>query len=473
MITASTRTEEKNMNGMTRAALLAIAVSGCASVPKDVGFSEVQNAVGERTGQRVEWRAQSEAAVRTLLQDELTAERAVQIALLNSRRLQAIYEELGIARANLIQAGLLRNPVFNAEILFVENQSSEDLRFGISQDFLSIFYLPLRRQIAESEFEAAKLRVTHAVLELIGEVRSGFVRYQASQQTVEMLSQAAFTRSASFDAAKELHEAGNITDLALHQEQALFEETRIELARTEAEAARKREQLNTLMGLWGENTQWKATSRLPEIPDDTPDFVELEKRVVAANLELAAARTELGAATLGLRQAGVLVPELGIGVDYEREDREDKFGPTLRVPIPIFDFGQGRVSAARAQLRRAQENYAALAVEIRATARAAAQTLASARDRALHVKNVLLPLRNRISQETLLQYNAQQVGVFELLLAEERLLNAGRRYIETLRDYWLARGALDLALAGGRTDLRTESVEPPDPEYRLTEEGNF
>jgi cobalt-zinc-cadmium efflux system outer membrane protein len=99
-----------------------VIVSGC-SAPK-ASLDHVQATVAERTGKRVHWNrggaedAQIEQGVRTSLRRELTAESAVQIALLNNRDLQARFEEIGISQADLIEAGLLSNPSFAASFRF-------------------------------------------------------------------------------------------------------------------------------------------------------------------------------------------------------------------------------------------------------------------------------------------------------------------------------------------------------------------
>lgn len=71
-----------------------------------------------RIGQQATWlRTEEEhqaarAATRDLLVHPLSADDAVKVALLNNRSLQALYAELGIAEADLVQAGRLVNPGF-------------------------------------------------------------------------------------------------------------------------------------------------------------------------------------------------------------------------------------------------------------------------------------------------------------------------------------------------------------------------
>src|SRR3954452_5996654 len=149
---------------MTLAGLAAL--TGCAARPNDAGFADVQRTLAERGVQRVEWNTDTDAdaqagrAVRGLLsRDELTADDAVQVALLNNRRLQATYEDLGVAQADLVQAGLLRNPVFSADFKFAEGGGGTKVEMTIAQEFLDVLQVPLRKRVATNQFEATKLRV--------------------------------------------------------------------------------------------------------------------------------------------------------------------------------------------------------------------------------------------------------------------------------------------------------------------------
>ena len=141
--------------GGVAVALVAVTLAGCASGPSDAGFGDVQQAVLARTGQRVVWNRQSPedaattAAIGRLLAAELTADAAVQVALLNNRRLQAVFEELGIAQADLVEAGLLQNPVFAGHARFAGNApAGTNIALSLVQSFLDLVTLPLRRRVA-------------------------------------------------------------------------------------------------------------------------------------------------------------------------------------------------------------------------------------------------------------------------------------------------------------------------------------
>jgi cobalt-zinc-cadmium efflux system outer membrane protein len=151
---------------------------------------------------------------------------------------------------------------------------------------------------------------------------------------------------------------------------------------------------------------------------------------------------------LGFNRWTALVPEMLVGPLGERHEGAWEVGPVLEFPIPLFDQGQARIGRAAAELRRSQQEYYALAVRIRSTAHAIRDRMEGARDRALYYRDIMLPLQERIVNEAQLQYNAMQLGPVELLRAREQQIETAVAYVESLRDYWLARGDAGQILSG-------------------------
>ena len=80
--------------------------------------------------------------MQALLEDALMADKAVQVALLNNRELQAMYTELGVAQADLVQAGLLTNPVFDGAAFFPLEGGPVSLELSAAMSFLDIRVVP-------------------------------------------------------------------------------------------------------------------------------------------------------------------------------------------------------------------------------------------------------------------------------------------------------------------------------------------
>jgi outer membrane protein, heavy metal efflux system len=438
------------------ACALLMLVAGCATIDQRAGFSDVRATVEARAGKRVAWNpgtdldAQAAEEVRALLAGTLSADEAVQVALLNSRELQAVYADLGVAQADLVQAGLLANPVFDGAAFFPVAGGPAKLDLSVAVSFLDVFYIPLRTRAAAARFEETKLQVAGAVLDFAATVRSAFYRHQADEQRLELLQTVVQALTVAFDVTERLYQAGNITDLDLARERALLEEERLQLRAAEVSARESRARLTTLMGLWGEETAWQIHRRLPDVPGEPLAVDGLERHALRQSLDLASARQRLvaGGEQVGVSRATRLIPESSLGAGAEREEGEWEIGPTIEVPIPLFDQGQGRLGRAVAELRRAQQDYYALGVRVRSTARLVRERLQGAEDRARYSRDILLPLRERIVHETQLQYNAMQLGVFELLRTKEQQIEAAVAYVDVLLDYWLARTDLEQLLSG-------------------------
>lgn len=445
-------------------------LASCASVSPEKGFSDVRALVADRGIAQLHWNqgtpADAEAlqAVRELLKSELTADAAVQIALLDNRRLQATLEDIGIAQADLVQAGLLSNPIFHGEIRFPAHPTSP-LELDVLENFFDLLLLPMRKRVAASQFEAVKLRVADAVLELASKTRSDFYSMQGAQQQVEMRRTIVLSEEAAVDAAERLHAAGNLTDLELANEQALLARARIELAAAEGQLLEAREVLTTAMGLWAEDIAITIAPQLPDLPEVEIDAAGLETLAVARRLDLAAARAdvEASARAAGFASYQAIAPRFDMGFHSEREpDGLTTIGPSLDIPIPIFDQGRPAKARALAMLRQSEQRYAALAIEARSQVRRARNHMLAARKRAEYEHAVVLPLRQQILQETLLRYNGMLVGVFQLLQAKEAEIEAGQEYIESLLEYWMARTELERAVGGRLPDANAAADAKPE-----------
>lgn len=451
----------------------ALAVSACASVPRDAGFGSVQAIAKDRLGREVYWRrgSKEDAAVdeRTaaLLRRDLTEASAVEVALLNNPGLQAVYEDLGVAQADLVQAGLLSNPTIGASLLFPTHAGAGIASsFSLVQEFVELFTLPLRKRIADQQFEQAKLRVSDAVLRLAAETRAAFYTLEGAEQVTEMLQTVADGAKAAAEFAAGQRAAGNITYLDLGLQQDAADAANVAVARAQAEALRQREALARLLGVYGEQARFKTPARLPELATADPPLEHAESMAISRRLDLLGARKEREALAyaLSLQRGTALVPSLAAGVEVQREttavaeESVTVIGPTLTLQLPIFDQGQARVARLEALLRQAEARADQLAVRIRSEVREARNRLVAARSLATYYQSYIIPRRAGLLQQSMLQYNAMQVGIYQLLIARQNQTTAFREYIETVRDYWVALSDLERSIGG---PIGEQAASPP------------
>lgn len=441
-----------------RAVAGAALVSAC-SVSHEPGVRDVQRFVHGRTGQTVHWlrdsghNQQVADAIRTLMDRPLTIVAAEKIALLNNRRLQAHFERLGIAQADLFQAGLIANPHVGVGVLIpTVGTPSPTVEGDFGINFLSVFTIAARKRVAQAELDAVVAEVAHDILDAVFDVRVAYYRFQTAQQLAHVNHTIASTAQASFDTAVALHEAGNINELQLAQEQALYEQMRMDLLDSEADVGMEREQLNRLLGLWGHDAQrWTVVAKLAAIPRDELQLDQLARLAMKSRLDLIALRRRSAMLAQALRMAGdfAWLQHFEVGAGIEREhDHPITVGPSLSAQLPIFDQGQGQTARLRAALRRSYHETTARAVDIRAEVRSLRVKLVRHRRKSVHFRDVVIPLRERIVKLMMRQYNFMLVGAFDLLQHKRREAEAYRDYLSEVRDYWVTRSELTRAVGG-------------------------
>jgi len=446
------------------------AISTLAARDED-SFAPVEQAARQRSRSAVTWqreqkaREQTVAEVRRLLRAPLTPNAAAQIALLNNRGLQSTFEEIGLAQADLIEARTFPNPELNVSARFPDKPpSGTDVEWSIAQNFLNILMIPLKAKVAKDQLLAAQLRVSDAVTRLVAETKSAIYQLKAAEEILARLKVEQAAQATSLDLIQKLHEAGNITDLQLLQQQGEYSQSRLQIAQTEADIRERREKLNRLMGLWGTDTDWKVEPKLPDVPRTDFSIGGLETLAITQRYDLAASKAELESAlrALGLEKAFRWIGALDFGIDSERDtDSQTITGPTLRLELPIFNQGQARVARGEAALRRAYDKFEQEAVDIRSEVRELRDKLISSRDIAEFYRDALIPVRTQTRDQMQLQYNAMIVGPIELFTARQQEIAAERGYVAAKQEYWVTRSELERTVGGSLTrPLQISSKNP-------------
>ena len=435
---------------------LGVLVSGCVSTGRDGGFADVSEAVSARTNLETKWvRSDNEASavrerVKTLLAKPLSAEDAVQLALINNPGLQASYAELGIAGGDLLSAGVLPNPHLSYTSL--RNEHGQTIETVLSFNLLSLITVPLALQAQRRRFENAKVEAAAAALRVAADTRRAYWRALAAQQTARYMEDVKEAAEAAAELARRMASVGNFSKLDRMREQAFYADATTQLARARQQAVAERERLTRLLGLWGDDAQFKLPERMPDLPQAPRDLPQAERTAMENRLDLQAARrnAEATARTLGLTQITRFTDEFELGIARERETGEPtRKGYEVGVSIPLFDWGSGRVARAEAIYMQAANRIAETAVNARSEVREAYHGYRTAYDVAKHYRDEIVPLRKQISDEVVVRYNGMLASVFELLTDAREQVFAVNAYIEALRDYWIADADLHHATTAG------------------------
>jgi len=440
--------------------LCALLLSGCRTFSPDGGMGAVAYIVGSGIGQdAVAIRSPGDEAraherVRSLLGKSLSADAAVQVALLNNRRLQAAYNELGIAEAVMIAASRPPNPSFT--FTRVSTAIELDIEREIVANILGLLTLPARSRIAGERFATAQLIAAERTLELAAQTRRAYYRAVAAQEAAASLSSFKSAAETSALLARNLGETGALNRLDQARQQVFYAELTAKSATANQRAMEAREELTRLMGLWGYEIEFKLPGALPSLPTKprTLHAVEQEAMDRRADLQVARIETAFFARSYGLTKATHFINVLdGSGISKTQKDRgephSDGGGFAIEFQVPIFDFGRPRVREAEQRYMRAVNLLTAKAVDARSEARQAYKSYRAAYDIAAHYQREVLPLRQIIFDQSQLQANAMIVDLFAVLSEARERTEATINSIEAKRKFWIAYTDLGVAILGG------------------------
>jgi outer membrane protein TolC len=431
-------------------------LAACAQLGADGGLGAVQQAVQARSGQQVAlWRTPqdlqaAQRRVDELLLTPLSAEAAVQLALLNNRGLQARLQELGIAEADFVQAGRLPNPGFSWGR--TSRGDEREIERGLQLNLLRLLTLPMARQLEGRRYAQSQSDAALRVLQLAHNTRKAWVQAVAAEEGVHYQRQVMQAAQASAELARRMAAVGNFNKLQQAREQAFYAEATLGLAQAQHQQTATRERLTRLLGLWGAQTHFKLPGRLPELPPEPAEQPDIESTALAQRLDVQGARlaAEQLAQNLGLTQATRFVNVLELGLVRNGSNQAPtQRGWEISLELPIFDSGSARLARAEATHLQAVHHAADIAVQARSEVREAYGAYRSAWDIARHHRDEIVPLHQRIAEENVLRYNGMLIGVFELLADARVQITSVNASIAALRDFWLAQAELEMAMVGG------------------------
>ena len=449
----------------TAAAVLLLA--GCASFSPDGGFGKVADLTKERTGQTAVWqRSASDSSIAQTRVDELltqplTADSAVELALLNNRGLQASFSELGIAESDLVRAGRLSNPFFSFS--HTSGGGIVEINRSVAFNVLALLTMPLATEVGKRRFEQAQYQ---AALEAVGnaaEARTAFFSAVAAQDLVKYYAQVKEAAEASNELARRMVQAGNFNKLTQMRQQAFYGDATSQLARAQHQATAERERLVRMLGLSGGQLDFKLPDRLPDLPTAPAEPKDAEQTAMDKRLDVLMAKrsTEAAAQSLGLTKATRFVNVLNAGYANKSQTGEKlQNGYVIELELPLFDFGATRLAGAEATYMQSFNRAAEVAINARSEVRESYSAYRTAYDLAKHYRDEVVPLRKRISDENLLRYNGMLISVFELLADSRDQVMSVTGYVEALRDYWIAETTLQTAMVG-RSPGATNAMSRP------------
>jgi outer membrane protein TolC len=435
--------------------LVGLLLSGCATFSKDGGFDNVKQTTQQHIKQEIAWpKSKDEQSkindqVNVLLERKLDVGTAVQIALLNNKRLQAAFYELGISEADLVQAGRLPNPRFS--MLYAKNNGDYKIEQAFTFNIFSLITMPKAVEIERRRFEQTQKSTTTEVLKLANHTRIAYFNAVAATELARYSEQVRESAEASAELARRMYKAGNWNKLEQAREQSFYADAVLEYAIARNKQVRAYEGLSRLLGVAAD--QITLLERLPDLPKSVEDLLPFEQTAFENRLDLQVAKleTEALAKQLGLTKTTRLINVLEIGparvLEGSRSDPYKK-GVEIGFEIPLFDWGTARLAKAEAIYMQAVNETAQVAINAQSEIREAYNIYRTNYDVTKHLRDEIVPIRKKIFSENQLRYNGMLTSPFELFGDARAQVASVKNYIEALREFWLADSTLHMTLIG-------------------------
>jgi cobalt-zinc-cadmium efflux system outer membrane protein len=427
--------------------MMAIALAGiaCASTGQAPDRSTIDTAIRSRGMSGIRLEGTEPLPPGASIDNGLTSQEAVAIALWNSPSFQATLSDLGIARADLVEAGLLRNPIFS--LLFPVGP--KQLEWTLQFPFEVLWQRPRRVAAAEFNAQAVGQRLVWEALTLVAQTRTAHAdaviadrRLQLTVENAELVQRLAGITEARL-------RAGDISELEARSTRS--DAARVQVVRRAMEHDRRLARL-TLAAILGLGTSAEQLQPVAgDLADPSPCGAE------AARLEEAlASRPDVRAAEIGIEAAAQrarwehsrVLTLIGI-LDANGSGVEGfELGPGVNFELPLFFRNQGAISRAEAEIERASRQYAAVRNQVVADVRSAGVRVQQAQQAIAGWRDDIVPSLEIEQRQAESAYQAGEVALFSLLDVTRRLVDGRLRLLDAEAD--LQRATISLERSIGR-----------------------
>jgi outer membrane protein, heavy metal efflux system len=376
--------------------------------------------------------------------DGLAEDEAIATALWNNAAFQAELANLGIARADLVEAGLLRNPILS---LFFP-LGPKQLEFTATWPLEILWQRPRRVSAARLNLEAAGENLVQHGLDLVRDVRLAFADLALAQEHARLAAEAMRLSARLADLAQARLRAGDVSGLEASAARNEANRAEADASRLEQDAAAARFRLRYRLGLELQEPAFEIALPSGE-PREVGTVSELVKQALAARPDLRAAEIMMEAAAqrAGWERSRWL--SIAAMFDANGEGKQGfESGPGVLAEIPIFNWNQGGRARAEAEIKRTALQYVAVRHQI-------VQEVHSARTQFLQARfafdtwnNRILPSLEEAVQRSEKAYAAGEVSYIFVLENTRQLVEARLRKVEASAD--LRRGLAQLERSTGK-----------------------
>lgn len=472
---------------------LAWVLVGCAQVQPQADYERVNYLISEATGHIASYEPDGDALaaerrVHAMLQDGITIDEAVQVALLNNPSLQAGFFRIGISRADFVQSGLFSNPSLAMSFAFPEGGGRSNIQGTLAQNIVDLWQIPIRKRIAQARLEQEILSLSQQAARLVVDTRVAYFNAVGVTRKLEIAEANLQLATGLRDTTVARQKAGAIGELDVNLARGTMLNNDLDLQTARLDAANAKRRLAVLLGLTHRAEQLSLLDPLPAVSKYTLDEDGIVALARSSRLDLRALQSAVAAGRQRVAEEyAKIFPDVAIGVYLERTEqralpgrdiaadtarasiasgqltapdiqsrgqRDQErgqeidviFGPALNMTLPIFDQNQAQIAKADYAYRAALKDLDALDRQIVQEARRALDQAVTAARLSHFYEGQILPQAQKTLDLASSSYKACKTSILFVLDAQRSLLSTRRLAVTVQQSAATALAELELVV---------------------------
>lgn len=398
------------------------------------------------------------------LAHEISCYDAIGIALRNNKRLQAYWDRLGIARADLEQSGLFTNPTVSTVFRVPTKGDRNIQQINIESDLLfnvtDLWQVPLKKRVANDVVELVTVELFAVILDIV-------------QQTVKAYGACLYANvlrslvNDQYEVAKELlkevhyeQHFGLTTQADKYMAQSHLLLAKQKKREIYADYIKAFQELRLVLGIVDVDTPLILTGTLKPCFNKTFLLEDLLPYAIENNpaLQIVQIKTQQLRHEHSLEQAR-LFKSIRVGPSYKRdfEKPAQGWGVQIQTDLPVFDTNYAQVEKVEAQLSLAQREYELLISELKTSLSSKLIDLRTLTASLKEYQDTILPIHTKSVMFADVWADTGQLSSLDELRALKELLHATQAFWHMSFEWWNTHANLE-RLIGGRLAMTSKRV---------------
>ena len=335
----------------------------CSSIRSKKTFKSIQTQAKKRINVTPEWMNRKSLYSATLHVQDLSLQEAIAIGLQYNPSLQAHFEEIGIRKSDLVQAGFYSNPNIVSIFKVPTKGGDSQTNIEISANFMlsDLWQVPLRKKVAQRNLEIKTHEIMSDILLTRKNIQLTYLHCQYQQEYLALVKEITAVVQDIKDRIEYRYQFGFNTKLDRYFSLSKLAEWESKIIDTEAILHTAYTNLYQILGIPISSQKISLTDSI-SMPLINISQDELKQYAMASHPYVLIEQSKITKAKAEVSyEKSRIIDNVQVGVAYERdfEKKVSGVGPSLGINIPIFNTNYGNIEHAKFEIKQAEKSLIA------------------------------------------------------------------------------------------------------------------